>query len=63
VFCHHHDETEVYGDDPVPCPLCGLGGPQQADDGAAQPMFDDSSEALRHAMFDVDTGEDRRVHW
>jgi hypothetical protein len=65
MFCHHHDEAEVYGDEPAPCPFCGLGGAREPAVGEEHeaPGFEDSNEALRHALFDTKTGDDLRVHW
>lgn len=65
MFCHHHNEAEVYGSEPVPCPFCGLGAAEEPPIGGEPEAlgFDDSNEALRNALFDVDTGDDLRVHW
>lgn len=66
MFCHHHDEAEVYGSDPVPCPFCGLGAPEEPQPGTANeaPGTRDSNEALRHVLFDVeDRSDELQVHW
>lgn len=58
MFCHHHDEAEVYGSEPVPCPFCGYGASDQAEgepEETAALAIDDSNEALRNALFDVET--------
>lgn len=68
MFCHHHEEAEVYGTEPVPCPFCGLGGPEEAPETQERdPMgFEDSNKALRHAMFDTEAHQNvsrLNVHW
>lgn len=64
MFCHHHNEAEVYGAEPVPCPFCGLGGTDEPLVGIEpETPAEDSNEALRHALFDTEGGDDLRVHW
>jgi hypothetical protein len=67
MFCHHHDEAEVYGTEPVPCPFCGLGGGQDLaiDAGPDTEDFEDSNEALRHALFEEPSSPSSgpHVHW
>lgn len=49
----------MYGSEPVPCPFCGLGGPEQGSEADEAPEglgFEDSSDALRHALFETDPG-------
>lgn len=58
MFCHHHDEAEVFGADPVPCPFCGYGGTQTPDETQSEPGFEDSNDALRHALFDTEPKSD-----
>lgn len=63
MFCHRHDEADVYGSEPVPCPLCGLGGAERPEIEPKTPAFEDSNQALRHALFDAQGGDDRTVVW
>lgn len=66
MFCHHHDEAEVYGTEPVPCPFCGLGDAEEtAIDAGPDEGFEDSNQALRHALFDDPSsqGTGSSVHW
>lgn len=56
MFCNHDHEADVYGADPVPCPLCGFGGHEEAsssDDREASGVMD-SNDALRNALFETD---------
>lgn len=56
MFCHHHDETEVFGAEPVPCPFCGFPGGQarQPEEPDTDHGFQDSNDALRHALLDTE---------
>lgn len=53
VYCLHHDEEEMLGSDPVPCPFCGFGADQEAKTGQDELEafgIEDSNDALKHAL-------------
>jgi hypothetical protein len=64
MFCHHRDEAEVYGTEPVPCPLCGMGGDEPTAEARNEPD-EDANDALRHALFDdpASSGSELTVVW
>lgn len=54
VYCLHHDEEELVGSEPVPCPLCGFGAEQEpalVEDELEAANVGDSNDALHHALF------------
>lgn len=53
VFCHHHDEDDLVGADPAPCPFCGHGAEDEAPVGSDELEalnIEDSSSALQRAL-------------
>jgi len=58
LYCNHETEADAYGSDPVPCPFCGFGGSNEASPGESEPnAFEDSTDALRNALFDQPSSE------
>lgn len=59
MYCLHHDDEELIGSDPVPCPFCGYGSEETATDSDELEAlrFEDSSTALQHALASNDPPE------
>lgn len=60
VYCLHHEEEDLLGSDPAPCPFCGFGAPE-ASEGSTDPLeLEDSTDALQHALFSENEASERR---
>lgn len=59
MYCLHHEDEELVGSDPVPCPFCGYGADQApvGSDEIEALGIEDSTTALQHALTSDESSE------